>query len=157
MRLYINDVAVRDGFQIEPRRPPLQHVDRADVLTEDHAGAVHGQVVIDELAKIGVPGGNVAVPAALLDHRQRELPSDRRAQPGSLRPDPGKPERWCRGFSGHKGGRADRPRPGLIDRIGLLIPDAATDLGGQQALTLDEETLRTVPDRVHHVSSVVAH
>ena len=46
--------------EVEPRRAALQQVGRADVLPEHHVGAVHGQVVVDELAEVGVAGGDVA-------------------------------------------------------------------------------------------------
>ena len=46
-------------------------------------------------------------------------------------------------------GRRRARRLGLVDRVGL-VPAAATDLGGEQALALDEEALRPVLQHVAH-------
>ncbi len=65
------------GVQVEARRAGLEQLRRRDGVTELDLGDVHGQVVVDELAEVGVAGRHVAlrlVPER--GHRVGELPCE---------------------------------------------------------------------------------
>ena len=106
-------------------------------------GAVHGQVVVDELAEVGVAGGDLPVAAAADDHRAGQLAGDGRVQGVALRARPGRSGTVavCRPARALRLAGLGVVR--LRDRV-ALVAGAATHLGGQEALALDEEGLRSV-------------
>ena len=82
-----------ERVEVQARGPALEQVDRTDVVAEHHVGAVHGEVVVDELAEVGVAGRHVAGSPAADDHRAGQLPGRGRAEGGAPGADPGEPER----------------------------------------------------------------
>ena len=130
------------GVQVEPRRATLHELGRRDVLAERDVRTVEGQVVVDELAEVGVAGRHVALPAAALDHRDGQPLDHGRPERVALRAAAGEPERrrlaGCQ-LLGSGGGRL----LGLGERVGC-VPVPSSELGTDQPLALDEEGLGTM-------------
>ena len=128
--------------EVEARRARLEQLRRCDLLTQADLGDVHGQVVVDELAEVGVARRHVSPAATPLGHRLGQLLDQAGPDRPALRPDAREPERrrLVRGQARRRRGL------GIGDRIGLVAP-AATHLGVHQALALDEEALGTVSSR----------
>ena len=130
------------GVEVEPRRTALHQLGRRDVLAERDVGAVEGEVVVDELADVGVAGRHVALAATALDHRHGQLLDHRGTEGFSLRAAAGEPERrrlGSRERSGRRGCRVLR----LVDRVGYVaVPPS--ELGADETLADDEERLLTM-------------
>src|SRR4051794_34631843 len=126
------------GVQVEPRRPALEQLGRADVLTELDVRPVGGQVVIDELTQIGEAGWDVGVRLALLDHRGGDLASVGVAELTTLRADPREPERRRRT------GRQCRRRSRSLVHPVRLAAGPATQTRVDEPLTFDEAALGAV-------------
>ncbi len=125
--------------EVQPRRPALHELRRGHVLAELDVGLVQRQVVVDELAEVGVAGREVARAAVVGrarpgDHRVGDLLGHGRAEGRALRPAPAEPERWlARGGGG----------AGVRTAAGLLA---------DHPFALDEERLGPVAHR--HPSKV---
>lgn len=98
------------GVQVESRRAALHELLDGDLLTEEPVGPVHGEVVVDELAEVGVAGGDLGVRLPGLagrDHGRGDPPGQRRVHGAAGR----------RGaVLGHETGEAEVPQ--LLPRRG---------------------------------------
>ena len=105
-------------------------------------GVVHGQVVVDELAEVGVARRDGPGAAAATHHGQRHLLGQGRPERRALRPHAREPEGRRRAGRQWRGGRHTGVR-GRRDGIGVAAV-ATTGLLTDDPLTLDEERLGTV-------------
>jgi hypothetical protein len=125
--------------EVEGRRPGLQQLRRGDRLAQLDLGHVHGEVVVDELAEVGVARRDVALLVrGDPGHRPGQLLGEVLVQPPALGADAPEPEGRRR--ARRQVGGSGRGGPGLGDRIGLAV-GAAPHLGVDQAFPLDPEAL----------------
>ena len=113
--------------EVEARRASLHQLGRRDALAEHDLRLVERQVVIDELADVGVAGRDAGGAPRARGHRVRETLQRPHGELFPLRPEPGEAERRRRSLDG---GRKRTPAP--------------ADALGEEPLTEDEVTLRAV-------------
>ena len=128
--------------EIQARGPVLDHLGGGDLARELQRGGVHRQVVVDELAEVGVARGDPAVATSAGHHRPGQLPDDREIERGALGAHPGEPERDRFPRAQGPGGRSLRG-VARVQRV-RLVTGAATDLGDQESLPFDVEGLGPV-------------
>ena len=83
-RLRVERPGAVHRVEVERRRPALEQVGRRHRVAERDRGRVEGQVVVHELAEVGVAGRDLAVADRGVGHRPADLLADLGAQPPAL-------------------------------------------------------------------------